>query len=115
MNSVHECHWLNNKIADLMIKEFCNASEYTQTIPGLLIDLKTGIVRGSETISNPFILVARYEYSLALINRHPELYTFGLLVASNYLKLSVRIKGIEDELAQKLAVVSRRWADSLRK
>ncbi len=113
MRKLNECHWINNTIADCMTKEFCTDPEYTRTVPGLLINLKTGLVRGSETISNPFLLLTRYEYALTLINRHPELYRDGLLAASNYLKLAAHIKGFDDELAQKFAIVSKNWADYL--
>lgn len=109
----HECHWIVNKIADMITKEFCTDPEYTRNIPGLIVDFKTGLIRGSETISNPFVLVNRYEYALALINRHPELYRDGLLIASNYLKLAARIKGIDDDLAQKFAIISKNWSDYL--
>lgn len=96
-----------------MVKEFCTEPEYTRIMPGLLVDFKTGLVRGSATVSNPFILLLRYEYALALINRHAELYAGGLLVASNYLKLAARVKGVEDELAQNFAIVSKKWSDLL--
>lgn len=110
---LHECHWINNKLADLMVKEFCTEPEYTRGILGLLIDFKTGLIRGSATVSNPFIVLLRYEYGLALINRHPELYAGGLLVASNYLKLAARIKGVDDELAQDFAIISKKWSNFL--
>lgn len=77
------------------------------------MDFKTGLVKGYRTLSNPFVVLARYEYILALINRHPELYSSGLLIASNYLKLAVRFKGIDDELAQSIAALSKKWADLL--
>lgn len=109
----HECHWINNKLADLMAHEFCNEPEYTKRLPSLLVNFETGLIRGSETISNPFVLLIRYEYALALIHRHPELYSQGLFIASNYLKLAARIKGVDDELAQHFAIISRKWSDYL--
>lgn len=109
----HECHWINNNMADLMVKEFCTEAEYTRFMPELLVDFKTGLINGSETISNPFTLITRYEYALALINRHPELYADGLLVASNYLKLAARVKGVDDELAQSFAILSKKWSNLL--
>lgn len=109
----HECHWINNKVADMMAHEFCNEPEYTKRLPALLVNFKTGLIRGSESISNPFVLLIRYEYALALIHRHPEFYSKGLVIASNYLKLAARIKGVDDELAQQFAILSRKWSDHL--
>lgn len=113
LKKLHYCHWINNKMADMMTKEFCTEAEYTRWLPELLVDFKTGLIRGSETISNPFNLITRYEYALALINRHPELYAGGLLVASNYFKLAARVKGVDDELAQNFAILSKKWSELL--
>ena len=113
LKNLHECHWIKNKMADLMVKEFCTQPDYTRWLPELLVDFKTGLIRGSETISNPFTLITRYEYTLALINRHPELYVGGLLIASNYLKLAARVKGIDDDLAQNFAIISKKWSELL--
>lgn len=110
MKLFHDCNWINNFIADLITKEFCVEAEYTRSVPELLIDFKTGLIRGHETISNPFILLIRYEYALALINCHPELYRDGLLAGSNYLKLAAKIKGVDDELAQSFAVIIKKWS-----
>ena len=110
----HACHWINNKMADMLTQEFCAEPEYTKEVPSLLVDFKTGLIKGHETVTNPFVLLVRYEYALALIHRHPELYASGLLIASNYLKLASRIKGVDDELAQKFAVVSQKWSEYLK-
>lgn len=110
---LHMCHWINNQMTDLIVKEFCTQPDYTRWLPELLVDFDTGLIRGSETISNPFTLITRYEYTLALINRHPELYAEGLLIASNYLKLAVRVKGIDDDLAQNFAILSKKWSELL--
>lgn len=100
-------------MADIMVKEFCTESDYTRWLPELLVDFKSGLIRGYETVSNPFTLIIRYEYTLALINRHPELYVGGLLVASNYLRLAARVKGVDDELAQSFAILSKKWSELL--
>lgn len=113
-SELHECHWINNKLADLITLEYCLEPEYTERIPSLLINFKTGLVKGIQTISNPFIILLRYEYALALINRHPELYFDGLLIASNYLKLAVKLKGVDDEIAQKFAVISQKWSEHVK-
>ena len=110
----HCCHWINNKLADMLTHEFCSEFEYTKALPPLLIDFKSGLIRGHETISNPFIHLIRYEYALALIHRHPEYYPDGVLIASNYLKLAVKIKGVDDELAQKFALISQKWSEYLK-
>ena len=111
---LNDCHWVNNRMADLIVKEFCVEVEYTRGLSELLVDFKTGLVRGSDTISNPFILITRYEYALALINRHPEMYVEGLLVASNYLKLAAYVKGVDDEIAQNFAILSKKWSGILK-
>lgn len=115
LKKLHECHWIINKMADSMIKEFCTEAEYTRWLPELLVDFKTGLIRGSETVSNPFTILVRYEYTLALINRNPDLYVGGLLIATNYLKLAARVKGVDDELAQKFALLSKKWSELLNK
>ena len=101
-------------MADMMISEFCCDPEYTKELPSLLVNFRTGLIRGSETISNPFVLLVRYEYTLALIHHHPEFYSNGLLIVSNYLKIASRIKGVDDQLAQKFAIISQKWLEYLK-
>ncbi len=110
----HYTHWIINKFADLFTTEFCIDDEFTRRVPELLIDMNTGEILGSETISNPFILLNRYEYGMVLINMHKDLLSSGIVAASIYLKMAAKIKGVDDEFALRISLLVRKWAATLK-
>lgn len=109
MKVLNENHWFNNSLADLMTHEFCLDDNFVYCMPRLLINFDDGSVRGQCTISNPFKILNRYEYSLALIDRCNDNYTEGVKVVERYLQMAILIKGTDDELVQKFTVLSKKW------
>lgn len=108
-NKFYESHWICNEAYDLILSEVSTDIDFARGIVSMLINLDNFNLSGAMTQFNPFLLLLRYEYIISIINLHPELHSIGVKLGSNYLPLAIKIKGIDDGLAQKIAYLIKKW------
>lgn len=105
-----EHHWICNAAYDIILSEFCSEIEFAHEVIALLINNENLNLCGSKTQFNPFVLLLRYEYIFSIINLHSEYHSLGVKLAKTYLPLAVNLKGLDDEITQKIAYLIQKWA-----